>query len=125
VKSLYGELRSVSVTEDAIPSADALPLDPDTEGYGMCVGSGLSDTGLDVTTPAGSSPVPASPFSGSCSSSAHYIGGLTGGTQTLWTLTGPSQNAFARVYLKAGISSITPAHDDYTDTLTFIATATY
>ena len=125
VKSLYGEMRSTAVPADTIVSATASPLAAGTEGYGMCIGSGGSDTGVDVTTPTGASPVRTAPFNGTCDATTHNIGGLTGSTQTLWTLAGPSQNAFARIYLKAGISPTTEAHDDYTDTLTFIATGTY
>ncbi|MFC1703022.1 beta strand repeat-containing protein [Patescibacteria group bacterium] len=126
VKSLYGEMRSTSVPADTITSATATPLSVGVEGYGMCVGSGGSDTGLDVTVPVGSSPVRVAPFNNAtCTNTGHNIGGLTGSTQTIWSLAGPSQNAFARIYVKASISAITEAHDDYTDTLTFIATGTY
>jgi hypothetical protein len=34
-------------------------------------------------------------------------------------------NAYQRLFVKASISVLTEAHDDYTDTLTFIMTATY
>ena len=56
---------------------------------------------------------------------AEGVGGLTASAQNLWTLSTSSQNAFARIFLKAAISGTTPAHNDYTDTLTFVASGTY
>lgn len=55
------------------------------------------DTGVDIRVPA---------------AAAHAI-------------TGPAQNAFARLFLKASVSPTTAAHNDYADVLTFIATAVY
>jgi hypothetical protein len=37
----------------------------------------------------------------------------------------PTQNAFARLFIKAAVSSSVITHNDYQDVLTFIATATY
>jgi hypothetical protein len=88
----------------------------------MCVGSGGGDTGVDGL---GASPSAVSPFDGSCSTSSHQVGGLTTSPQVVWSISGPAQNAFARLFLKAAISTSTNAHNDYTDTLTFIATGTY
>ncbi|MEA3249154.1 MAG: hypothetical protein U9Q03_02245 [Patescibacteria group bacterium] len=122
--SLYGALTSTSVPADTIDSATAT-LVAGTEGYGICVGSDGAHTGEDSTTPAGASPSAQSPFSSTCNSTTHNVGVLTTGTQTVWSISGPSQNAFARVFMKAAIAGATPAHDDYTDTVTFIATATY
>src|SRR3989344_5873752 len=101
------------------------PPGPWSPGYGLCVGSGVGDTGKDVTTPVGATPLASSPFASSCSTSAHNVGGLTSSAQNLWTLSTSSQNAFARLFLKAAISATTPAHNDYTDTLTFVASGTY
>jgi hypothetical protein len=89
------------------------------------VGSGGSDTGRDSTTPTGAAPAAASPFGGSCSTSAHDVGGLTTAFQTVWAASAPSQNAFARLFVKAAIASTTDPHNDYTDVLTFVVTATY
>jgi hypothetical protein len=124
VRSLYASLASASAPTDAINSSTAT-LVPGTEGYGICVGSDVGHTGKDVTTPVGADPTAQAPFASACNVTTHNVGGLTTSAQTIWNLSGVSQNAFARVFLKAAISVLTPAHGDYTDTLTFIATATY
>jgi len=123
-RSLYGALTSTSAPADTIDSATAT-LVAGTEGYGLCVGSAVGHTGKDTTTPAGADPTASAPFASSCDTSNHNVGGLTTGNQDVWTIDGPSQNAYARVFVKASIATTTPAHGDYTDTLTFIATATY
>ncbi|HTK04301.1 MAG TPA: hypothetical protein VL500_01860, partial [Candidatus Eisenbacteria bacterium] len=117
-------LKSVSTPTDTIPSSTAT-LTAGTTGYGLCAGSGGGDSGKDATTPAGATPTASSPWNGSCSTSAHAVGGLTTSPQTVWSLSGPSQNAFFRLFLKAAISPSVPAHTDYADVLTFIATGTY
>ena len=124
VKSLNAGLKSTSASADVISSATGT-LVPGTPGYGLCVGSGVGDTGKDATVPVGASPSAAAPFASACSTSAHNVGGLMASAQNLWTLSTSSQNAFARLFLKAAISGTTPAHNDYTDTLTFVASGTY
>lgn len=124
VLSANAALQSTSTPADTIPSSTAT-LTAGTVGYGLCVGSGGSDTGIDTTTPAGASVTRNSPFDGTCTTSGHAVGGVTASPQNLWTVSGPVQNAFGRVYVKAAIDGGTIAHDDYTDTLTFIMTATY
>ena len=104
-------LTSTSVPGDDIDSADAT-LAGGTEGYGVC------STNTDNFTVS-------SPFNGSCDdSSGHAVGGPTTSAQTVYSATGPV-NAFGDMLAKATISSLTVAHDDYTDSLTYIATATY
>jgi len=122
--SLNASLRSVSTVGDSIPSSTAT-LVAGTTGYGLCAGSGGGDSGRAATTPVGAAPAATAPFNGSCSTSAHAVGGLTTSPQTVWSISGPSQNAFFRLYVKAAISPSVPAHSDYADTLTFIATGTY
>jgi len=126
VKSLNGAngLVSASVPADDIDSSTAT-ISAGTENYGICVGSGGADTGRDTTTPTGAAVTRSSPFNTTCTTAAHGVGGLTTSAQNLWTLSSPSQNAFARVYVKAAISGTTPAHADYADTLTFIGTGTF
>jgi len=126
VKSANGTngLVSTSVSGDKIPSSTGTVI-AGTARYGICTGSVGGDRGNDSI--AGSaSPTRSSPFNGTtCTSSAHDIGGLTTSAQSLWTLSSGAQNAFVRVYVKAAISPVTPAHSDYTDTLTFIGTGTF
>jgi hypothetical protein len=124
VRSQNASLASTSSPGDTIPSSSTT-LVAGTAGYGLCGGSGGSDTGRDSTTPVGAAPARSSPFNGSCSTSGHAVGALTTSPQTVWSVTDPTQNAFVRIFIKAAISSGTPPHTDYTDVLTFIATATY
>jgi hypothetical protein len=126
VKSLNAALKSTAYTGDTIASSSAT-LVAGTSGYGICVGSGggSSETGIDTTTPAGTAPVATSPFNGSCTTAAHAVGALTTGAQSIWSVAHASQNAYFKIYVKAAISGTVPAHSDYADTLTFIATATF
>lgn len=125
VRSANASLKSASTPADAIPSSTTT-LIVGTAGYGICAGSTGGDSGKDTTTPIGATPVRSAPFNGaSCSSSGHDIGALTTAFQNIWTVSAASQNAFVRVYVKAVISPTTPAHNDYSDTLTFIVTGTY
>lgn len=124
VASRNAALKSTGTPADTIPSSTAT-LTAGTSGYGICAGSGGGDSGRDSTAPAGAAPVRIAPFAGSCSTSAHDVGGLTVAPRQLWQVTGPSQNAFFRIYVKAAISSGAVPHDDYSDVLTFIATGTY
>jgi hypothetical protein len=123
VKSANGNLTSTAGT---IPSNTATPLATNTAGYGLCVGSAGADTGFDVTIPVGVLPTRISPFNNaSCTSAAHNIGAVTTSAQSIWSVSAASQNAFARIYVKAGISSTVPASASYSDTLTFVATGTF
>jgi len=116
-------LVSTSVPVDTIPSATAT-LVAGTAGYGLCTGSAGGDSGNDVIS-GSASPTRSAPFNTTCTNAAHDVGGLTTSAQNLWTLSGPSQNAFVRTYVKAAISGTTAAHADYADTLTFVGTGTF
>ncbi len=124
VKSLNAALQSVAVSGDKINSATAT-LAAGTSGYGLCAGSAGGDSGKDVTTPVGASPAAVSPFNSACTSAVHNVGALTTSAQNVWNTTGAVANGFFRLYVKAAISGTVPAHTDYADTLTFIATGTF
>lgn len=125
VKSLNAALKSTGTPADTIASGTAT-LVGGTSGYGLCAGSAGGDSGKDTTTPTGASPARSAPFNGaSCTASGHDVGALTTGAQNVWTLAAASQNAFFRMYVKAAISGTVPAHSDYADTLTFVATGTF
>ncbi len=126
VKSLNGSLKSTAVPGDVISSSTAT-LTAGTNGYGLCVGSGggASETGKDVTTPAGATPTATAPFASSCTTAAHNVGALTTSAQGIWSVTGAVQNGYFKLYVKAAISGTQPAHSDYADTLTFVATGTF
>jgi len=116
-------LVSEGTPTDTIPVASGA-LTAGTAGYGICVGSGGSDTGNDVYTGT-SSPVREAPFDGTCSTSSHVVGDLSDTPQPILSLDGPAQNAFARIFVKSAFALTTVPHDDYADTLTFVATATF
>jgi hypothetical protein len=125
VKSLYGALESTAVPGDTIASASVTPLNTGVSGYGLCIGS-TGGTGFDVTVPVGVAPTRIAPFNNaSCDSTNHNIGGVTMSAQNIWSISAASQNAYARIFVKAGIAGTVKAHTDYTDTLTFVATATF
>ena len=124
VRSQNAALQSLSHPGDAIQSASGT-LQAGAQGYGLCAGSSSTDSGAAPSEPASAPPVRDAHYAGNCSSSAHSVGALTTGDRALWTVAGPTQDAFARLYLKAAISGTTPAHSDYADTLTFTAVATY
>jgi len=127
VRSLYAELRSLSTPADMIPAVGTV-LSNGTEGYGLCIGSEGGHFGNDpAADPLADDPnFTDSDFAtANCTSSVHQVGLLATSAKLLWMTETPTENAFARVFMKASISSLTEAHDDYTDTLTFIMTATY
>jgi len=111
VTSENGSLLSAST--DAIVSADGT-MAAGTEKYGLCISSlgtgltaGLSDTSCAVNT------------------ETNTVTGLTGGLQTVISRTSPIVSGTTMILGNAAVSSITPAHSDYTDSLTFIATSTF
>ncbi|MBU1705465.1 hypothetical protein KKG19_01925, partial [Patescibacteria group bacterium] len=120
VKSANSALQSSSVPTDEIASGAVADT---TEGYGICVASG--GNGIPNAT-EGTLTADAAFDYGSCSATAWDVGTLTGSTQTIFTSgSAPIFEGQAQIRVAASISSTTPAHDDYADTLTFIATATY
>ena len=111
-------LVSTSTPADNIGSADGAIADG-TENYGLCVVSVTQSTGTLSK---------ASPYnSGTCASNSETndIQGLTTTGENIVTSTAPLGAGRAQIAVNAAISSGTPAHTDYTDTLTFVATATF
>lgn len=110
-------LKSTSVPADDVGSSDGA-MSAGTENYGLC-----------VMTATLSGFVRASPYnSGTCATNnnTNDIQGLTtGGENIINSSSAPVYSAHAEISVNAGISGVTPAHNDYTDTLTFIATATF
>lgn len=110
-------LKSISVPSDDIASADGA-MSAGTENYGLCVmTSGL--TGF----------VRASPYnSGTCAtnSNTNDIQGLTTtGESIVNSSSSPMPVGHAEISVNGAVSGTTPAHSDYSDTLTFIATSTF
>ncbi len=111
-------LVSTAVGADNIGSADGAIADG-TENYGLCVISVTQTTGTLSK---------ASPYnSGSCAADTETndIQGLTTTGENIVTSTAPLAGGRAQVAVNAAISGVTVAHSDYTDTLTFIATANF
>ncbi|MBP9715202.1 MAG: hypothetical protein KBD52_01810 [Candidatus Pacebacteria bacterium] len=110
-------LVSTSVPGDNINSADGTMADG-TENYGLCViTAGLS--GFARISPYDS---------GACAtnSETNAVQGLTStGENILTSSSSPVYNAHAEISVNGAISGVTPAHADYTDALTFIATGTF
>lgn len=143
VKSTNGAngLVSTSVSADKIPAVSSVTLAAGTPGYGICVNyveAGASDPvgtfeaaggtafggALSATSTTGS---PGTTTSATCTDTVHTLTtGLDGSAQNILdTSSAPVAAARALVLVKAAISATTIAHDDYTDTLTFVATGTF
>lgn len=113
VSDLNGGLKSTSVPGDTITSGSAT-LTAGVAGHGVCV------------TNASGGFTAASPYNGSCDTSTnHAVGIVTTSPQTFCSSSGPVTDAYCDILTKASISTTTPAHTDYADTMTFIVTATY
>ncbi len=113
IRDASAGLASNSVPGDKINSNTAM-LSAGTAGYGVC--SSNAQNGFTATTP----------FNGSCDTGAnHSVGALTTANQTIWLAPGFVTKAYGELLTKAAISSVTPAHNDYQDTLTITVTATY
>lgn len=124
-------LCSTSVTGDCIPYATTVAAG--TAGFGICVGQITAATEGVLATSAFSASgtlqttTTAAEVSPSCTTTSHALGtALTNATQTIInTNNNPVAGGRVEVLVKAGISGVTPAHNDYTNTLTFIATGTF
>lgn len=111
-------LVSTSTPADNINSADGAMADG-TENYGLCVVAVSQTTGTLSK---------ASPYnSGSCAGNTETndVQGLTTTGENIVTSTAPLGAGRAQIAVNGAISTSTPAHTDYTDTLTFVATATF
>lgn len=112
-RSAFAALRSTSTPGDQIASGTST-LVAGTSGYGFC--SSNAQNGFTAS----------SPYNGTCNTgSGHSVGGIATTDQTIWTATGPVNNAFGELLTKAAISSTVPAHNDYADTLTITVTGTF
>ncbi len=109
-------LVSTAVPADNINSADAAMIDG-TENYGLCViTAGLS--GFTIATPYATNTC-------ATNSETNDVEALTTTGENILSTTAPVSAAHAEISVNAAIAGTTVAHADYTDTLTFIATATF
>lgn len=108
-------LVSTAVSADKIPSATAT-MAAGTANYGLCAATaaltGFSRSAGYTTTCA-------------ISSGTNGVVGLTTTAADILTSSAPVASGHAEIVVNAAISTATPAHTDYTDTLTFIATASF
>lgn len=112
-------MTSTSVPTNNIVSSTGALADG-TERYGLCVAS--------VTQATGATLAKAGTYTdNTCAadSETNDVDALTTTAADILTAPGPLTGGRAQIVVGAGISSITQAHNDYTDTLTFIATSTY
>ncbi|MBI4600176.1 hypothetical protein HY732_04655 [Candidatus Uhrbacteria bacterium] len=124
-----GALISTSETGDKIPdtadtSMSEQTISAGTEEYGLCVSSSGSGTGAG----SGATPTADADFDGggTCTTSTGtVVGELTTATEQVWSVNGPTVNAFANLNVFAAVSTLTEAHTDYADTLTFTVASTF
>lgn len=108
-------LVSTSTPADKIPSATASMI-AGTSNYGLCVDS-ATITGFARS----------STYNTTCAlaSGTNAVVGLTTTVTDVLTSTAPLSNAHAEIVVNAAIAGAQAAHTDYTDTLTFVATASF
>ncbi len=101
----------------------------DTEAYGICE---TSNGAGDSLTPAEGATSISSEYDGTCAAAANQalngsqaFGKLSTAFDTLWSTTRGTSLAYANFVLKAAVSVSTPPGNDYRDTLTLIAFATF
>lgn len=124
-----GALISTSQAADLIPdtadtSMSEQTISAGTEEYGLCVDSGGSGTGAG----SGATPTADGDFDGDATctdSTGTKVGELTTATEQVWSVSGPAVNAFANLFVFAAVSTLTEAHTDYADTLTFTVASTF
>lgn len=118
VQSGNGALKSASVPGDSIPSASAT-MAAGTANYGLCVAWATASAGTLAAS---------APFDGATcvDGAANTVGGLTTSPQVILDTAGEGiEGGRSQIRVNAAINSTTPAHSDYADTLTFIATSTF
>ncbi len=127
-----GALASTSDTGDTIPdTADTslaeVTIAAGTEEYGLCVDSDGTGTGA-ATLGTGTTLSKDAEFDGASSctnATGTTVGELTTATEQVWSINGPAVDAFANLHVFAAVSTVTEAHTDYSDTLTFTVASTF
>jgi hypothetical protein len=119
VQSAKGALKSTSSPSDTIPSATGT-MTPGVANYGIC----------DKRNDVGGSGVfnKVSPFNGATCTTGHVntVGAVTTSAQAIYDTSGaPLYGGRAEIMVNAENDNTTPAHNDYSDTMTFITTGTF
>lgn len=123
VTSTNGGLKSTSVGTDIIQALGGA-MATGTENYGLCAYV------IGFTQDSGGPMDSVSPFNGAVCApdgDANAVGAFDTNTamEILNSTNLPVNAGRAQIIVNAAISAATPAHNDYTDTLTFIATGTF
>jgi hypothetical protein len=126
VQSLNQGLLSASTTDEIETVSANSTLTLGGEFYGICVdqvngwaGTTRDGGGTDWDVPAGN-------YASTCDGTgSSVIGELTSGPTNLLVANNPLTGGRAQVRVGVSVDNATPAHPDYADTLTFLATATY
>jgi len=108
-------LKSTSVGTDYIGSTNGT-MAAGTPNYGLCV---------DSATITGWSRATAYNTTCTVDGATNTIVGLSTTGADILTFATPFSTGHAQIQVNAAISGATPAHTDYADTLTFVATASY
>jgi hypothetical protein len=119
VTGANGGLASVSYPTDLVSSVTDT-ITAGTEGFGICVESASqgaeSPSAFDIDAP----------YASSCDkSSGHDVGIVDSTNRIILDSNAELAAGEAEILVKGAISTLTPAHPDYSETLTFIYTATY
>ena len=109
-------LRSTSTPADYIPSTTGT-MAAGTPNYGLCVATAAL-TGFTRATGYTSDTC-------ALASGTNQIRSLSTTATDILTSSAPVSNGHAEIVVNAAISGSTPAHTDYTDTLTFVASASF
>jgi len=121
VQSLNQAMKSTSTADQWASATGSLAAN--TEKYGICI---PSSGGVTTTATRNSTFTAQGVYLTSCTAGATMaIGGLNASPTNILLATGPIAGGRAKIAVGMSVNSTTPAHPDYTDTLTFIATATY
>lgn len=118
VLSSNSGLKSTSVPTSIITSSTGT-MAPGVANYGLCVGS--------VTQTSGGTLAKASPYNGTPCTSGHVnsVGIVDNTYRNILTVPSGIVGGRSEIRVNAENSVTTPAHNDYSDTLTFIATGTF
>ena len=133
VKSANGMLTSTRTAGDTVPisaqttpAASTTPTAGGTEFYGLCIGTAGAASGAASQNGvlSGFDPYNAAT---TCTpgSIAGAFGELTTSYENVWRTTETASAAFVNLFAGVSLSNLSPAHNDYTDTLRFIAFGTY
>lgn len=120
VKGTNGALKSVEQLIVTIDSATATLAAGSVEGFGLCVFSASQHTDSPSAFTG------QTPYNGTCDkTTGHAVGQISTTSTVIASSTAALQGGIAEILVKASTTNLTPGRSDYTEALTFTATATY